>query len=106
MLPPDVTAQILLGNVKPWKSWNELLNGPGEFRFREADGVPIGFFQCVRKSCMKKVQYFEMDHFEGADWFFGYYMRKEFGKEHRLSGVPVLHLDHGGSQWFGTAKHR
>ena len=106
MLPPEVTAQILLGNVKPWESWNDLLKGPGEFRFREAGGVPIGFFQCVRKSCMKKVQYIEMDHFEGADWFFGYYMRDEFGKEHRLSGVPVLHLDHGGSQWFGTAKHR
>jgi len=106
MLPPDVTAQILLGNIKPWESWNELINGPGEFRAREAQGVPIGFFQCVRKECMDKVRYIELDHFEGADWFFGYYMREEFGKEHRLSGTPVLHLDHGGSQWFGTAKHR
>ena len=76
----------------------ELLDGHGEFRHREADGVPIGFCQAVRTSCLDKVQYAELDHFEGADWAFGYYMRKEFGQEVRLSGVPVLHLDHGGSQ--------
>ena len=106
MLTPETTAKILLGEIEPWRQWDELLEGEGEFRLREADGVPIGFCQCVKKSCMEKVSYHEMDHFEGADWFFGYDMRKAFGQETRLSGVPVLHLDHGGSQWYGTQKQR
>jgi len=106
MLTADTTAKILLGEIKPWEQWNELLRGPGEFRLREAKGVPIGFFQCVRRSCLEEVKQTEMDHFEGADWIFGYHMRQKFGREKRLSGVPVLHLDHGGSQWYGTQKHR
>ena len=106
MLTPKDTAKILLGEVKPWEQWEELLQSEGEFRPREADGVPIGFFQAVRKTCLDKVPYIEMDHFEGADWFFGYSMRKVFGEETRLTGTPVLHLDHGGSQWYGTHKQR
>jgi hypothetical protein len=106
MLTPRDTAKILLGEVRPWEQWEELLQSEGEFRPREADGVPIGFFQAVRKTCLDKVPYMEMDHFEGADWFFGYSMRKMFGEETRLTGTPVLHLDHGGSQWYGTHKQR
>ena len=106
MLPPAETAKVLLGELTPWQDWDQLLNGPGEFRRFEADGVPIGFFQCVRRSCMDKVPYLEMDHFEGADWSFGYTIRQNFGEETRLTGLPVLHLDHGGSQWYGTQKQR
>jgi hypothetical protein len=106
MLSPETTAEVLLGKIRPWEQWDTLMEGAGEFRSREADGVPIGFFQCVRKECFDKVQYREMDHFEGADWFFGYDIRQEFGLEVRLTGLPVLHLDHGGSQWYGTSKHR
>jgi len=106
MLPPAETAKVLLGELTPWQDWDQLLNGPGEFRRFEADGVPIGFFQCVRRSCMDKVPYLEMDHFEGADWWFGYRIRQNFGEETRLTGLPVLHLDHGGSQWYGTQKQR
>ncbi|NIA12888.1 MAG: glycosyltransferase [Nitrospiraceae bacterium] len=106
MLTPETTARILLGDVHPWEEWQSLLEGPGEFRLREAEGMPIGFFQGVRRSCFEKVPYEEFDHFEGADWRFGYAMRKAFGRETRLSGVPVLHLDHGGSQWYGTKRHR
>jgi len=105
MLGPEITGKILLGDIKPWLEWDELLRGPGEFRLREAEGVPIGFCQCVRMSCLDEVKYEELDHFEGADWFFGHQMREKFGVERRLSGVPVMHLDHGGSQWYGTQKH-
>jgi len=106
MLTAETTARVLLGELQPWRDWEALLESPGEYRLREADGVPIGYFQCVRKTCMKKVQYMELDHFEGADWWFGYHMRESFGQETRLSGVPVLHLEHGGSQWYGTQKQR
>ena len=106
MLSRETTAQILLGAVQPWEAWDELLQGPGEYRRAEADSVPIGFFQAVRRECFDTVRYIEMNHFEGADWQFGVDMRKHFGQEHRLSGFPVLHLDHGGSQWYGTVSHR
>lgn len=106
MLTPDTTARILLGEIEPWREWDALLAGEGEFRRREADGVPIGFCQCVRKTCMEKVRYIELNHFEGADWLFGFHMRENYGTEVRLAGIPVLHLDHGGSQWYGTQKHR
>jgi hypothetical protein len=106
MLTPDATARILLGEVQPWRQWKELFDGPGEYRPREAHGVPVGFFQCVRASCMDVVQYEEMDHFEGADMRFGIKIWEKFGAPTRLLGFPVLHLDHGGSQWYGTVKHR
>ncbi len=106
MLTPEETAKVLLGELRPWEDWDALRHGQGEFRYREANGVPIGFFQCVRKECMAKIPYLEMDHFEGADWMFGYTIRKEFGLETRLTDTAVLHLDHGGSQWYGTQKQR
>ena len=77
----------------------------GEMRHREMDGVPIGFCQIVRRDCFEQVKYYEADHFEGADWQFSIEMRKVFGEETRLSGVPLLHLDHGGSKWYGTTRH-
>ncbi len=105
LLTREDTARVLLGEVRPWESWDELLGGAGEYRYREMGGVPIGFCQVVRRSCFEKVSYYEADHFEGADWQFSIDMRKEFGEETRLSGVPVLHLDHGGSKWYGTERH-
>jgi hypothetical protein len=106
MLTPEVTAKILLGEIKPWLQWKELFDGPGEYRPREAHGVPVGFFQCVRAKCLDAVPYEEMDHFEGADMRFGIKVWDEFGAPVRLLGYPVLHLEHGGSQWYGTVKHR
>ncbi|HIA47217.1 MAG TPA: glycosyltransferase family 2 protein [Candidatus Hydrogenedentes bacterium] len=105
LLSPEVTSEVLLGNRRPWEEWDALLDTDGEFRYREMDGTPIGFCQIVRRSCFEKVKYYEVDHFEGADWQFSIHMREEFGDELRLSGVPVLHLDHGGSKWYGTARH-
>ncbi|MCX5759428.1 MAG: glycosyltransferase family 2 protein [Candidatus Hydrogenedentes bacterium] len=106
MLTPETTARILLGEIEPWRQWQELIAGPGEYRPREAHGVPIGFFQCVRAQCMEAVPYQEMDHFEGADMRFGIQIWEKFGAPVRVLGYPVLHLDHGGSQWYGTQKHR
>jgi hypothetical protein len=106
MLTPDTTAAILMGEIRPWECWADLLNGPGEYRKREAKGVPIGFCQCVRASCTKSVQYREFGHFEYADMYFSEDIRDVFGPETWLTGTPVLHLDHGGSQWYGAQKHR
>lgn len=105
LLSPEVTSDVLLGNRRPWEEWDALLGTDGEFRNREMGGTPIGFCQIVRRSCFDKVKYYEVDHFEGADWQFSIHMREEFGDELRLSGVPVLHLDHGGSKWYGTSRH-
>jgi len=105
MLPPDVTARILLGEIAPWDEWDALLEGPGELRLRESHGVPIGFCQCVRAKCLEEVRYIEQDHFEGADMQFGVQMLARFGPATRLLGIPALHLDHAGSQWYGTQKH-
>jgi hypothetical protein len=46
-----------------------------------------------------------VDHFETADMQFGGQLKHHLGEETRLSGTPVVHLDHGGSQWYGTQKH-
>lgn len=105
LLEPDTTAKILLGELRPWDCWDELLGTEGEFRYREMGGTPIGFCQIVRRSCFDEVKYYEVDHFEGADWQFSIDMREKFGEEVRLSGMPVLHLDHGGSKWYGTKRH-
>lgn len=105
LLTRETTAQVLLGDLRPWECWDEMLKGAGEFRYREMEGVPIGFCQIVRRSCFDTVAYYEVDHFEGADWKFSLDMREAFGPETRLSGVPVLHLDHGGSKWYGTSRH-
>jgi Glycosyltransferase like family 2 len=105
MLDKETTAAILLGEIEPWQKWNELVEGGGEVRLREAYSVPIGYCQCVRRECLEKTPYEELEHFEGADWRFGVRMRDMYGREKRLTGVPVLHLDHSGSQWYGTTRH-
>lgn len=104
MLNREITARILLGEVRPWECYETLAAEGGDHRARESDGIPIGFFQCVRREVLDKIQYIEMDHFEGSDWFFGKNVVEEFGPELRLPGLRALHLDHGGSQWFGAGK--
>ena len=104
MLSPETTAKVMLGDIRPWACHDELTQGAGDFRFREANRVPIGFCQCVRRDVMDKIRYQELDHFEGSDWLFGDAIRHVFGPETRLEGCVVLHLDHGGSQWYGTKK--
>lgn len=105
MLSKEATAKILIGETEPWKEWRQLVNDAGEYRYREAKGVPVGFFQCFKREFIEDVKYAELDHFEGADMWFGMALQDRYGKETRLSGIPVLHLDHGGSQWYGTSKH-
>lgn len=105
MLSKETTAKILTGEIRPWDEWDELVNSGGEYRYREAHGVPVGFFQCFKREFLEEVKYAELDHFEGADMWFGMALQGKYGKEARLSGLPVLHLDHGGSQWYGTTKH-
>ena len=31
-------------------------------------------------------------------------LRDTYSSETRLSGIPLLHLDHGGSKWYGTTR--
>ncbi len=107
MLTRETTARILLGEATPWRDWDELLPGPGESRFQEArEGgtLPVGFCQCFRRYCFDTVQYHEYEHFEGADWEFSIEMNQHFGPVVWIER-PVLHLDHGGSQWFGATGH-
>lgn len=106
MLDAHATARILMGETHPWASWDNLVASAAEYRFREAHGVPIGFFQALRRQCFEKIQYVEQNHFEGSDFMFGNDAVKEFGPARRLDGMPVLHMDHGGSQWYGTPRHR
>ena len=103
MLPADVTAKILLGELRPWECSEELLHGPGDERMFECDGIPPGFCQMVRGDIFDEIRYTELDHFEGSDWWFSKYIVDRFGKEARWPG-RVLHLDHGGSQWYGVSK--
>ncbi len=105
MLTPETTAKILLGEIEPWAQWDVLLAGPGEERVREGGFLPIGFCQCVRSECAKKVAYTEFNHFEGADWDFIAAIHREFGDGTWLEGTAVLHIDHGGSQWYGARRH-
>lgn len=104
MLTPAQTAGILLGETRPWECADELAAGGGEHRARESDGIPIGFCQCVRRDILEKIPYAELDHFEGSDWLFGKQVVEAHGPETRLAGVRALHLDHGGSQWYGAGK--
>ena len=103
-LSRETTARILLGELDPHAEWDALFKGPGEYRLRETFGVPIGYCQCVRTKCLETVQYEEHEHFEGADYRFAVDMEAQFGKARRLDGLSVLHLDHAGSQWYGTGK--
>lgn len=104
MLTPETTARVLLGDVRPWECYEQLAQSDGDYRFREATRVPIGFCQCVRREVFDKVRYHELDHFEGSDWLFGKSVQMIFGPEKRLEGLVVLHLDHAGSQWYGAPK--
>lgn len=106
MLTPEITAMILLDQIKPWECYTELINGPGELRKKEAQGVPIGYCQCCRKEIFSEILYPEFQHFEGADWFFGRSVVDKYGPEYRLENTILLHLDHGGSQWYGSTRHR
>jgi hypothetical protein len=94
-----------LGEIQPWTEWRALLDGPGDYRRREAKGVPVGFCQVFRAHWLRDIPNEENEHFEWADMAFGKALIQRTGKPHRLSGLPVLHLDHGSSQWFGTPKH-
>ena len=109
MLTRDVTAGILLGEARPWTEWDSLLHGPGEERYGDkregGPNAPIGFCQCVRRVCFETVKYNEYENFEGADWEFACSMLQHFGNCHFLE-VPVLHLDHGGSQWYGATQQQ
>jgi hypothetical protein len=105
LLPKDLTARILMGEIDPWDQWPDLISGAGEFRHRETFGIPVGFCQTFRAKYLQMFPYMEVDHFETADMRFGGEMKNHLGEETRLSGTPVLHLDHGGSQWYGTQKH-
>ncbi len=105
MLTPDQTADILLGKVRPWEHFDEYAASVERYRFREGDRIPCGFCQCVRKEVLEKIPYHELDHFEASDWLFGRDVVLHFGKETRLEGTVVLHLDHEGRQWYGTLKH-
>ena len=104
LLTRETTARILLGELDPHAEWEALFKGPGEYRLRETFGVPIGYCQCVRTQCFETVKYEEHEHFEGADYRFAVDMEARFGKARRLDGLSVLHLDHAGSQWYGTAR--
>lgn len=105
MLDPETTAKILLGLIDPSAEAKQLLEGPGEWRRREANNVPIGFCQAVRRRCFDTVQYEEHGHFEGADWRFAQAVRDAYGPETWLDGLPAFHLDHGASNWYGTKRH-
>ena len=106
MLDAATTARILLGEFRPWDHYNELRQQAEEYRHHESDGVPPGFCQSVRRLVFESVRYEELDHFEGSDWWFSRRVMDQFGPVRRLDGMAVLHLDHGGSQWYGTGKQR
>lgn len=106
MLTPEMTSKILLGEICSWEAYEDLSRSTEDCRYREGSGVPCGFFQCVRREVLETIPYYEFDHFEGADWFFGQDVVKQFGPQTWLEGVNVLHLDHGGRQWYGTQKHK
>lgn len=104
MLTKETTAKVLLGELEPWNDWEELVEGPGQMRVREGGYLPIGFIQCVRKSCLDEVEYEEYGHYQGADWDFIVNVHDKCGPGKWLEGVAVLHLDHGGSQWYGAQR--
>lgn len=104
MLTQETTAKVLLGEIEPWNDWEELLESPGKMRVREGGYLPIGFIQCVRKSCLDTVDYEEYGHYQGADWDFIVNVHEKCGPGKWLEGVAVMHLDHGGSQWYGVQR--
>lgn len=106
MLTPEMTSRILLGDARPWEEFDRICELSPDYRYREGSGVPCGFFQCVRREVLEKLPYRELDHFEASDHMFGKEVLQRFGPETRLENVAVLHLDHGGRQWYGTERHR
>lgn len=106
MLSPEMTSRILLGEIRPWSEFRTICASSPDYRYREGSGVPCGFFQCVRREVLERLPYHELDHFEASDHVFGKEVLATFGPETRLEHVDVLHLDHGGRQWYGTDKHR
>jgi hypothetical protein len=106
MLKPEMTGRILLGEIRPWEEFDAISKATKDYRYREGESIPCGFFQCVRRDIIERIPYHELDHFEASDWIFARDVVNTFGKEIRLEGVAVLHMDHGGRQWYGTAKHR
>jgi len=106
MLDPSATAAVLLGDIEPWNDYTGLQERAMEYRHRESEGLPPGFCQSFRRHVFAEIRYAELDHFEGSDWLFSKCIVERFGPETRLEGVGVLHLDHGGSQWYGTDKQR
>ena len=107
MLTRETTAAILLGEMQPWRDWEAIFAAPGDVRTgdrREGGHLPVGFCQCVKASCFDTIKYNEYEHFEGADWEFAVAVSEQCGPCAWLD-VPVLHLEHGGSQWYGTQKH-
>lgn len=106
MLDAATTSRILLGEIQPSNHYNELRQQAETYRHHESDGVPPGFCQSVRRQVFETVRYEELDHFEGSDWWFSKRVMDHYGPVRRLDGMSVLHLDHGGSQWYGTGKQR
>lgn len=106
MLTPEMTSRVLLGAVRPWNEFDRICELSPDYRYREGSGIPCGFFQCVRREVLETIPYHELDHFEASDHVFGKEVLSRFGPETRMENVAVLHLDHGGRQWYGTDKHR
>ncbi len=106
MLSPETTAAILMNDIEPWNDWDKVVEESKAGAVRDCDGTPIGFFQAVKRECLEQVPYDELEHFAGADSRFGEEIEAKFGEAVRLKGLPVLHLDHSGSQWYGTKRHR
>ncbi len=106
MLDQRTTAELLLGVRDPVADFADLRDrAPGELRRGEARGVPLGYFQCVRRNCFERVSYPEQPHFEGADHRFALDVRRVLGPEEVMADVVVLHQDHAGSRWYGTDRH-
>lgn len=104
MLDADATARVLLGQARPWESFETLAAGAPEVRVEEnPQQVPLGYCQVFRSEALQHLRYAEYDHFQGADYEFGEALKAHFGGVRRLPR-PVLHLHHDTRQWFGAQK--
>ncbi|MCI5071387.1 glycosyltransferase family 2 protein [bacterium] len=106
MLSPETTAKILLAELNPQRDYKSIIESDsGELRIDEAKGRPVGFFQLVKTDYLHKVPYQDLPNFEGADAFFAEDISKRCEKPTIAKEITLLHLDHGGSQWYGTKRH-
>ncbi|HMQ09844.1 MAG TPA: hypothetical protein PKC21_03990 [Oligoflexia bacterium] len=106
MLSPTTTAKILLGELNPQQEYNDIIEiDSGELRIDEAKGRPVGFFQLVNTDYLHKVPYQDLPNFEGADAFFAEDISMNCEQPTIAKEITLLHLDHGGSQWYGTKRH-